>query len=432
MSEGNALTSERRRSPALSAMDEERAAQLRQMKRRATGLLVAVSAVFVALAVQPSEAAWVGYALASAEGSMVGGLADWFAVTALFRHPLGIPIPHTAIIRRRKDQFAETLGAFVRDNFLSPGIIAERIRAAHVVRRTATWLTDPGTCEAVAGTVVDGLVAAVDLVGDDDLHRLLHDEIDQAVRAVPFGRIAGRALEAAVGEQRHVPLVDAGLRGAVALLDEQREPLRQRFAESSPWWLPGALEGRVFHRLLDGVSLLLASVAEDPEHELRATVDHRLLVLAEKLQHDPMTAAKVDEVVAGVLDHPDVRGWTRTVWTDLRRALHEQRDDPGSRLRVLVAEAVLAVGHRLADDPALQERITAAAEAAVASAVERHRDEISSLVSATMAGWDADETSTRLELLLGRDLQFIRINGTVVGGLAGLGLHTVADVLGRA
>lgn len=413
-------------------MDEERAAQLRQMKGRATGLLVAVSAVFVALAVQPSEAAWVGYAIATAEGSMVGGLADWFAVTALFRHPLGIPIPHTAIIRRRKDQFAETLGAFVRDNFLSPGIVAERIRAAHVVRRTATWLTDSGTSEAVAGTVVDGLVAAVDLMGDDDLQRLLHDEIDQAMRSVPFARMAGRALEAAVGEQRHLPLIDAGLRGAVTLLDEQREPLRQQFSESSPWWLPGALEGRVFDRLLDGVRLLLASVAEDPEHELRATVDHRLIRLAGKLQHDPVTAAEVDEVVAGILDHPDVRGWTRTVWTDLRRALHEQRDDPGSRLRMRVAEAVLAVGHRLADDPAVQERITAAAETAAASAVARHRDEISSLVSATMAGWDADETSTRLELLLGRDLQFIRINGTVVGGLAGFVLHTVADALGRA
>ncbi|MDP9019287.1 MAG: DUF445 domain-containing protein [Actinomycetota bacterium] len=413
-------------------MDEERAAQLRQMKRRATGLLVVVSGVFVVLAVQPSQAAWVGYAVATAEGSMVGGLADWFAVTALFRHPLGIPIPHTAIVRRRKDQFAETLGAFVRDNFLSPGIVAERIRAAHVARRTARWLSEAGTSERVAAAAVDGLVAVVDLVGDDDLHRLLHAEIDQAVRSVPFGRVAGRALTAAVGEQRHRPLVDAGLRAAVAMLDEQREPLRQRFAESSPWWLPGPLEGRVFDGLVDGVRRLLDSVAEDPEHELRATVDHRLLQLAQRLEHDPVTAAKVDELVTGVLEHPEVRGWTRTVWTDLSKALHEQRDDPGSRLRTRVTEAVLAVGHRLAEDTVLQERITAAAESAVRSAVERHRGEISSLVSATMAAWDADETSTRLELLLGRDLQFIRINGTVVGGLAGFVLHTVADALGRA
>lgn len=412
-------------------MDEERAAQLRLMKRRATGLLVVVTAAFVALATQPSDAAWVGYALATAEGSMVGGLADWFAVTALFRHPLGIPIPHTAIIRRRKDQFGETLGAFVRDNFLSPGIVAERVRAAHVAKRTAAWLSEPGTSQTVAGALVGGLVAVVDLVGDDDLHRLLHAEIDQAVRSVPFGRVTGRALKAAVDEQRHRPLIDAGLRGAITLLDEQREPLRERFAESSPWWLPGALEDRFFERVIEGVRRLLASVTEDPDHELWGTVDQRLLLLAEKLQHDPVTAAKVDELVAGVLDHPDVRGWTRTVWTDLRRSLHEQRDDPGSRLRTRVAAAVLAVGRRLADDRVLQERIDAGVEAAVRSAAERHRDEISSLVSATMAGWDADETSTRLELLLGRDLQFIRINGTVVGGLAGFALHTVADVLGR-
>jgi uncharacterized membrane-anchored protein YjiN (DUF445 family) len=402
------------------------------MKRRASGLLAAVTAVFVVLAVQPSGAAWVGYALATAEGSMVGGLADWFAVTALFRHPLGIPIPHTAIIRRRKDQFGETLGAFVRDNFLSPGVVGDRVRDAQVARRTADWLCRPGTSDRVAGAVVDGLVTVVELVGDDDLHRLVHDEVDRAVRSVPFGRITGRALQAAIDEQRHRPLVDAGLEGALALLDEQREPLRLRFAESSPWWLPGPVEGRVFDRLVDGVRRLLAAVVDDPDHELRATVDERLLALAHRLQRDPVAAAKVDGLVAGVLDHPEARGWTRTVWTDLKRVLHEQRDDPGSRLRTRAAETVSAVGHRLAGDAAMQARIDAGLEAAARSAVERHGDEISSLVSATMAAWDADDTSTRLELLLGRDLQFIRINGTVVGGLAGLSLHALAGVLGRA
>jgi uncharacterized membrane-anchored protein YjiN (DUF445 family) len=402
------------------------------MKRRASGLLAAVTALFVVLAVQPSEAAWVGYALATAEGSMVGGLADWFAVTALFRHPLGIPIPHTAIIRRRKDQFGETLGAFVRDNFLSAGVVGDRVRDAQVARRAADWLCRPGTSERVAGAVVDGLVTVVELVGDDDLHRLVHDEVDRAVRSVPFGRITGRVLQAAVDEQRHRPLVDAGLEGALALLDEQREPLRLRFAESSPWWLPGPVEGRVFDRLVDGVRRLLAAVVDEPDHELRATVDERLLALAHRLQADPVAAAKVDGLVAGVLDHPEARGWTRTVWTDLRKALHEQRDDQGSRLRTRAAETVAAVGYRLAGDAALQERIDAGVEAAVRSAAERHRDEISSLVSATMAAWDADDTSTRLELLLGRDLQFIRINGTVVGGLAGFSLHALAGVLGRA
>ena len=307
------------------------AAQLKQMKRRATGLLALVTIAFVLTAALTSDSTLAGYALAGLEGSMVGGLADWFAVTALFRHPLGIPIPHTAIIRERKDQFGATLGAFVQENFLSTEIVAERIRSARVAERTAAWLVNPRSAQAVAGAVVEGLVATVEVVGDDDVHRLLHDEIDRAVRSVPFAPVAGRALRVAVDEQRHRPVVDAVLRGAVKFLEEQEEPLRKRFGEASPWWLPGALEDRFFERLIDGAQQLIGSIADDPDHELRATLDERLLVLADRLEHDPAMAETVQGMVRDALDHPDVRGWTRRLWTDLKAALETQRQR--SRLR---------------------------------------------------------------------------------------------------
>jgi uncharacterized membrane-anchored protein YjiN (DUF445 family) len=402
------------------------------MKRVATAFLVVVTAAFVALLLLPpdGDATWVGYAVAAAEGSMVGGLADWFAVTALFRHPLGIPIPHTAIIRKRKDQFGETLGNFVQENFLSADVVAERMRAARVAERVATWLATPANADRVAGNALEALAAAVDLVGDDDVHRLLHDEIDRAVRSVPFGPLAGRALLTGVEEGRHRPMVDALLKGAVTFLDEQREPLRARFGEASPWWLPGALEDRFFDRLVDGARMLLASIAADPDHELRGEVDSRLRTLADRLQHDPALADKARELVDDVLASPDVRGWTRSLWTDLKASLRVQVDDPASSaLRGRIAEAVVAIGGRLADDDALQARLSGAAESAVRYVAEHHRSEISALISATIARWDAAETSDKLELLLGRDLQFIRINGTVVGGMAGLVIHGVADVL---
>ena len=414
----------------MAAMDDAvPAAQLKQMKRRATGLLAVVTVAFVVVAGLTSDTTWAGYALAGLEGSMVGGLADWFAVTALFRHPLGIPIPHTAIIRERKDQFGETLGAFVQENFLSTDIVAERIRTARVAERTAAWLVNPRTAEEVARAGVEGLVAVVEVVGDDDVHRLLHDEIDRIVRSVPFGPVAGRALRVALDEQRHRPLVDAVLQGAVTFLDEQHEPLRKRFAEASPWWLPGALEDRFFERLVDGAQQLMASIAADPDHELRGILDERLRVLADRLEHDPSTAASVQDLVRDLLDHPDVRGWTRSLWTDLKRALDAQLGDPDSVLQARIAETVVAVGERLGEDPALQQRLGTAIESAARYVTEHHRDEIASLISATVARWDPVETSTKLELLLGRDLQFIRINGTVVGGLAGLAIHGVADLL---
>ncbi|HUP87587.1 MAG TPA: DUF445 domain-containing protein [Acidimicrobiales bacterium] len=411
--------------------DAVRSSQLREMKRRATAVLAIVTGAFIALlVVGNAHSTLIAYALAAAEGSMVGGLADWFAVTALFRHPLGLPIPHTAIIRERKDQFGETLGAFVQENFLTAEVVAERIRAARISERVAVWLAIPANADRVAGGVLEGLVAVVDLVGDDDVHRLLHDEIERALRSIPFAPIAGRALLVGVDEGRHKPVVDGILKGAVTFLDEQREPLRARFGEASPWWLPGALEDRFFDRLIDGARMLLASVAADPDHELRAELDVRLRTLADRLQYEKDLAEKAEALVGDALASPDVRGWTRSLWTDLKTSLRLQVEDPASStLRPRVAEAVVAIGGRLSDDAVLQARLSGAAESGVRYVATHHRSEISSLISATIARWDAQETSDKLELLLGRDLQFIRINGTVVGGLAGLAIHGFADVL---
>jgi uncharacterized membrane-anchored protein YjiN (DUF445 family) len=409
----------------------ERRRALRTMKRWATAFLVAVTAAFVVLLLVPDrDQTWVAYALAAAEGSMVGALADWFAVTALFRHPLGIPIPHTAIIRERKDQFGETLGAFIQENFLTGDVVAERVRSSRVVPRTATWLATPANADRIAGNAVEALMAAVDLVDDDDVQRLVHDELERAVRSIPFAPLAGRALLAAVEDGRHRPLVDAILRGAVTFLDEQREPLRARFGEASPWWLPGALEDRFFERLLDGARTLLAAIAADPDHELRGELDARLRTLADRLQHEAALAEKATGLVDDLLASPDVRGWTRSLWTDLKSSLQSQVDAGGGALRTRVADVVVALGQRLEADAELQARLSSGIESGVRSVATNHRQEISSLISATIARWDADETSDKLELLLGRDLQFIRINGTVVGGLAGVVIHFVADVLG--
>ena len=412
-------------------IEAQRARDLARMKQRATGMLVLVALAFLAVVVfADDDARWTGYALALTEGSMVGGLADWFAVTALFRHPLGIPIPHTAIIRERKDQFGETLGAFVQENFLTAEVVSERIRAARVAERIATWLAVPVNADRVAGNVLEGLVGVVDLVGDDDVHRLLHEEIERAVRSIPFAPLAGRALLVGIDEGRHRAMVDSILKGAVTFLDEQREPLRARFGDASPWWLPGALEDRFFDRLIDGARMLLASIAADPDHEMRGELDARLRTLADRLQHEPELAAKAEALVGEALASPDVRGWTRSLWTDLKSSLHVQVADPASStLRPRIAEAVVAIGGRLAEDEVLQARLSGAAESAVRYVATHHRSEISALISSTIARWDAQETSDKLELLLGRDLQFIRINGTVVGGLAGLAIHGIADVL---
>lgn len=399
------------------------------MQRRATGLLVFVTGCFLAVTVLGDGTGWTGYAQAAAEGSMVGGLADWFAVTALFRHPLGIPIPHTAIIRERKDQFGATLGSFVQENFLSPEVLTERIRASGLASRAGEWLAVPDNASRVAGVVADVLVAGADGLRDEDVHRVFEEELTRAVDAVPLAPLAGRAVRLATAEGRHQDVLDALLRGLERYLDENETDLRARLDQRSPWWLPGAVEDRIYDRLIEGVHRLVHAVNEDPDHELRRLFDERVAVFAHRLCHDPVYLARGEELKREALANPELRAWSSGLWSDVKVRLRAQAEEPSSPLRTRLAEAVILVGERLGTDAALRDKVEGFAESAAAHLTERYQAQISELVSGTIARWDARETSRKLELLLGRDLQFIRINGTVVGGVAGLAIHAVSEAL---
>jgi uncharacterized membrane-anchored protein YjiN (DUF445 family) len=250
--------------------DEERRRDLARMKRRATVLLVAMSVLFVVVSIFGSDTGWTAYLRAAVTAAMVGGLADWFAVTALFRHPLGIPIPHTAVIRERKDAFGATLGTFVQENFLAADVVAERVRASNVATRVAAWACEEQNAAHVAGYVLDLAVAVADLVRDEDVHALLEAETARLLDAVPLAPLAGRALHIMTANGRHQELFDAILRGLERFLDENEVTLRARFGQESPWWLPNAFEDRIFDRLLDGFHEYLRAINRDPNHELRA------------------------------------------------------------------------------------------------------------------------------------------------------------------
>jgi uncharacterized membrane-anchored protein YjiN (DUF445 family) len=406
--------------------------QLRTNRRRATGCLVAATAVFVAVILvrRGSDAGWLGYLQATAEAAMVGGLADWFAVTALFRHPLGIPIPHTAIIPERKEQFGATLGEFVRDSFLTPEVVAERIRGAHLGDRIAAWLAVPANADRVAGGLLDAAVTAADLVEDDAVHRLVEDLVRERLEQAPIAPLAGRALTVALQGGRHHELLDSAIVGVERFLDTHRDELHRRAGVKAPWWLPGAVEDRIFERMLDGARLLLKEVAADPAHPLRLELDQRLDALASDLQTSPDLRRRGQELATELLAQQPLRAWVASLWEEAKAALRSHATDDGSAARARLAAAIVSGGERLAGDPALAARIDAAAEAGARYAVDHLGDEATDLITATISRWDAAETTDRLELLLGPDLQFIRINGTLVGGLAGLVLHAAASLLG--
>jgi uncharacterized membrane-anchored protein YjiN (DUF445 family) len=407
-----------------------RAARLRTMKLRATGLLVAISVAFVLLAVLGEDRGVVGYLQAAAAGGMVGGLADWFAVTALFRHPLGIPIPHTAVIVERKEQFGQTLGEFVQENFLSPDVIAERMQAAQVVERAAAWMSEPENADRVAEQLANVAVGLSDAVRDEDVQGLLQEELARGVDSLPLASLAGGAVRMMTADGRHDELLDALLRGVDRTLEKNREVLRARFASESPWWLPGAVDDRIFDRLYDGVCNLLRAVNEDPDHELRFQFEQWLRDLADRLDHSPELTERVERLKRDVLEHPELRDWSSSLWTQLKETLRTQAAEPESELRRRLAAAVVTGGQRLQDDPELAARLNQSIERAARYLAEHFQAELTDLVSGTIARWDADETARRLELLLGPDLQFIRINGTVVGALAAVVIHAISEALG--
>jgi uncharacterized membrane-anchored protein YjiN (DUF445 family) len=366
---------------------------------------------------------------ATAVASMVGGLADWFAVTALFRRPLGLPIPHTAIVVERKDQFGATLAAFMRESFLTPEVLVERVRAAGVVGRLGAWLAKEENASRVAAEVADAAVAGADLLRDDDVHQALEDVVRERVEGVPLAPLAGRVLRFLTQDGRHDEVLDATLIGLDRYLATHGQELRAQLGSRSPWWLPGAVEDRIFDRLLDGARSVLQDMAADRNHDLRRQFDARLRLLAAELETSVDLRERGERLKHDLLSQPQVREWVASLWVDAKRELRAQACDPESQLRRRMVGAITAAGRRLQDDPALAATVQTALERAVGYLAEHFDGDVAAFISATIARWDAEETASRLELLLGPDLQYVRINGTVVGAAAGLTLHAVSSVL---
>jgi uncharacterized membrane-anchored protein YjiN (DUF445 family) len=414
-------------SPAASTDEGERLAALRRMKLLATGLLVLAAIVFVVA--RRFDGTVAGYVEAFSEAAMVGALADWFAVTALFRHPLGIPIPHTAIIPERKDDIGRGLGTFVQGNFLSGPVIADKIRSVGVADRIGHHLADPENARKLGENAGDVVAAAVEVLRDEDVAPVVDQMVTARVQAVPAAALAAKVLDAAIAEGHHHVFVDSLLAGTANFLDRNEVTLRARLDRESPWWVPDAVDDRVFARLTGGGKRFIAEVAADPDHPVRKQLDERARELIVKLRTSPEMEARGEELKAQLLAHPALRAWTSTLWQDLRTALVTAGNDPDSELRARLEGGIVRLGESLATDPELRAKIDGWVEKTVLYVLDQYRDEVADLISGTVARWDADDASRRIELQVGRDLQFIRINGTVVGGLVGVIIHALAGVL---
>ena len=409
--------------------ETERQLRLDRMKRRATGLLALATIIFAVTRILESTYPWLAPIRATAEAAMVGGLADWFAVTALFRHPLGIPIPHTAIVPNRKDRVGRTLGAFVQKNFLTREVIGGKLQTLRSGERLARWIADPENARTIARHAATSLSAAAQVLRDEDVQALIDRGVESRVRETRVGPLVGKVLSVVTEGNRHQELLNEAIKLMARAVDENKDIIRNRIEEESPWWVPTAVDDKIYRKVITAIGNTLVEIRDDPYHPLRARFDHTLREFIESLQTSPETIARAESLKQEMLGAEAVRRFSSSLWVDAKAALLRYAENKEGKSWGTIERALNAFGETILADPALMQKIDDFVVEAAVFLVHRYQDEVADLIAQTVRDWDPDVTTKRVELAIGRDLQFIRINGTIVGGLAGLALYFISRLL---
>lgn len=398
-------------------------------RRIATGLLIGMGGLFAASHVVPHPGFAGGLLRAGSEAGIVGGLADWFAVTALFRHPLGLPIPHTAILPRSKERIGRALAAFVERGFLTEATLLPRIKGLQLGRRLAGWLSDRETVATLVEPTLGALPQVLQAAERGPFRDFLNQVVGERLRAVDFAPIAGRTLEILTQSGEGDILFEKIVAFLLGWLQANRIEIDRLVAQRSRWWVPASLDRKIANTILEGVSDLLAGL-HDPDSPARHKLRDALAELIEGLKSDGSQRLEWNAARDRLLGHPELQAWLNAVWSALGAAVSADLVDPSSRTRAVLENAFVSIGEVLAADPAMQARIDGALERLVRRVLV-HRGGIATYMTDVIRGWDARTVSDRFELVIGSDLQFIRMNGTIVGALVGCGLFVVTWLLGR-
>jgi uncharacterized membrane-anchored protein YjiN (DUF445 family) len=410
------------------AIEEQQRAALRRQRRLATGLLVAMALLFFVTWRVPAPPLWVQLLAAASEAALVGGLADWFAVTALFRHPFGIPIPHTAIVPRNKDRIGDNLGSFVERHFLQPDLLAAKLHSLDLGRRISAWLSVQENAERLARRAAAALPLLLHSLDDAALREFLRRTLRDQMRAANLAPPLGRLLQVMVEARHHQYLFDRALLLATETLMRHEERIYAKVSEKSGWWIPPSIDRTIARKLLTGIYELLEELA-DHDHEARIGFDRAVHELIDRLQHSTELHDRIDALKHELVENPAVQTYLTTVVTELRRLLIEDIAQPDSRLVTTMTDAFQSLGRNLARDDAMRARLDAALEHAIIELAVPWREEIGRFIAEVVHNWDTETVTERLELAVGRDLQYIRVNGTLVGALVGVVLFLVTRVL---
>ena len=408
-------------------MTTDKELQLRRMKRIPLLLLLLMAVLFACTLHHPAP--WAAWLHAFSEAGMVGALADWFAVVALFRHPLGLPIPHTAIIPNRKNDLGEALSRFVAEHFLEPDVVRNKLHSVNLAEFVAVWLKSEKGRRSVEDLVATVLRWALGALHEARVRRFLLRLSSKQLANINLAPVLGNTIEWLVRGQRHQEILTQVLRYAIVVLHDNRDVIRARVQQESPWWLPGFVDDHIMEKMLERVETQLLEMTLDPDHSLREQFDLWVQKLAHDLQHSPQQQHWSEDFKQQLLANDELQDYLYGLWRALAGSIEEDLDKPESSVRQQVGQWLQSAAEELHDDPDMQAWVNTWLTEAITAVVARNSAQISSLISDTVQSWDGADTSRRIELAIGRDLQFIRINGTLVGGLVGLVIYAVKQAV---
>ncbi|RZI42997.1 DUF445 domain-containing protein [Herbaspirillum sp. HC18] len=408
--------------------EQDQVDQLKKTRGLATGLLVAMAVLFLAARLIMPRYPLLSFVAAFAEAAMVGALADWFAVTALFRHPLGLPIPHTAIIPRNKDRIGDSLSDFLEHNFITQEIIREELRQIDFAGAAATWLAQPENSKSVSRQIVRSIPSLLKVVEDEDVRQFMHGRLSAALEHTKFAPALAEILQVLVASNHHQELFNRMIDMAAHALDHNRDYIRWKIHENSPRWLPKAIDEKFYHRLIDAVQSTLDEMREE-DSEWRLRFKNMAEHFIEHLRSSPEYEEKLDAIMSEILAHPLVRNYMLHVWHDVKARLESDASSSSSQLAAKIDHGLRSFGNELLGEARVQKKLNQWIRIFATETIVSRREMIADLVARVIQKWDADTMSRKLELHVGKDLQYIRINGTLVGGLVGLVLHAVSRLL---
>ncbi len=411
----------------------DRRARLRKMKTIATALLGVMAILFVLAARFKPAYPPLAWLEAFSEAALIGGLADWFAVVALFRHPAGVPLPHTAIVPKNKDRIAVQLGIFVEQNFLTPSNIAARLRGLDLAGHLLRWFAVPENTRKLFAGARALLPRLLDAVDDTEVRAIVRRVVVEELEQLDVARAAGSLLAIATAGGAHQRVLARILPVVARWLDGQRAEIKRRFAKRS-LLTPAFVDAYIVNRFVDGMIDLTAEIAQTPDHPIRRELDAYLRELVVRLHEDPETAAQAARLKTAIVQGSELDQLVAAGWSALRARLErmpaESADTEPSSTRLAEIAAKIAQG--MLGDPAVVERFNERICAAAESVLARFQQQFSLLITEVVQRWDADEVTDKIESELGPDLQFIRLNGSLVGGAAGVVLHAALVAGGAA